>query len=105
MIVILARFALEAGDLERAKALARALAAATNNEPGCLQYAVASDISDPCTLRLSEWWQDAEALAAHFGTAHMAAFRQGLRGMRVEGVEVKRFEVSGVSDLDPRNPH
>ena len=104
MIVILAKFTVEEAGLDRAKALARTLAAETNKEPGCLQYAVASDLSDACTLRLSEWWRDAEALAAHFATAHMAAFRRGLRGMHVAGVEIKRFEVSAAGDIDPGNP-
>ena len=54
----------------------RALVRATRAEDGCIDYSFAQDLTDPDVLVLFERWRDADALAAHFGTPHMATFQQ-----------------------------
>lgn len=49
--------------------------AASRAEDGCLEYAYSEDLLVPGLVRVTEVWRDREALAAHFQTAHMAAWR------------------------------
>ena len=44
----------------------------TQAEEGCLTYRFFVGLNDPNTLMLFQEWDSAEALEAHFETAHMA---------------------------------
>jgi len=68
-------------------------------EPGCHHYAYARDLTTPNRFQLSELWENEEALAAHFETAHLAAYRAAVRKLRVLARRVQRFDVSGARDL------
>lgn len=49
---------------------ARALAAQSRQEPGCLSYQFLEDREDPLHLLFIEAWESEEALQAHRQTAH-----------------------------------
>ena len=98
MVIVLGTVEIHPDDVEAAVAVATALVEATRQEPGCIQYAFGRDIAVPTRFWLSECWRDGEALAAHFTTPHMAAFRVALQGLRVSGLSAQRYEVTGVSD-------
>jgi quinol monooxygenase YgiN len=51
-------------------------------------------------LRLSETWRDRASLAAHFETAHMAAFREALRAEGQIRSEIEILVVRGREQLD-----
>lgn len=68
--------------------------AASLAEPGCLDYQAYADRNDPGVLFMFEKWQSAEALAAHFQTPHMAEFGAAMGGLGVQGMEIKKYEVS-----------
>ena len=90
-----------AGDVEidpahrdRAIEAARAVMAATRQEPGCLEYTIAADVDDPARFVIVEKWASAEALEAHFETPHMAEFQAAMAGLGVRRLDVKRYEVA-----------
>jgi rfaE bifunctional protein nucleotidyltransferase chain/domain len=58
------------GRVEEFGRLARAHAACSRLEPGCLGFAVLHDADDPCRFALREEFRDAAALDAHRRTPH-----------------------------------
>ena len=69
----------DAGDIDRLRTAAEAQIAATRAEAGCIGYAYAVDLLDPCVMRVAERWESWEALEAHFKAPHMAAWRRRAR--------------------------
>lgn len=49
---------------------------ASREEQGCIDYTFSVEVSDPNVLRITEKWDDVDALRAHMATPHMAAFQQ-----------------------------
>jgi quinol monooxygenase YgiN len=82
-VIVLVTFELHADDAAAMKALAATMQAATQQEPGCLQYVFGQELAHPERFQLSEVWRDQRALDAHFETPHMATFRRGLQGLRL----------------------
>jgi quinol monooxygenase YgiN len=99
MIVVSGIIEIDSADLERALEAGREAAAATRSEPGCRAYAFYQDIERPACIRVFEEWDDAAALARHFETPHFQAFREVLRTIRVHTQEIKRYDVSDVSEV------
>ena len=81
MIVIAGSVAARPERREEAIRVARTMAAATRAEAGCVTYRFSADLDDPNTLLIFEEWESEEALARHFQTPHVAAFRQALPGL------------------------
>ncbi|MFN2100221.1 putative quinol monooxygenase [Altererythrobacter sp. MF3-039] len=61
-------------------------------EDGCLDYTFAQDFADPDTLIVFERWRDAEALAAHGKSAHMAEFQKVMAANPPLGRNLRRYE-------------
>jgi quinol monooxygenase YgiN len=99
MIIVLGKFEIHPDDFESVKTLAIALMRETITEDGCMKYAFAADLAEPNCLQLSECWRDDAALSAHFLTAHIQAYRESLKSLRVLSRVVKKFDVTGSSDL------
>nr|WP_239522915.1 putative quinol monooxygenase [Geodermatophilus normandii] len=55
-------------------AAARAVAAATRSDHGCLAYAFSADLDDPDRILGLEIWADQIALDAHMAHPHTEAF-------------------------------
>jgi len=89
-VLVLVTFELHPDDADAMKGLAVTMEAATQQEPGCLQYTFGQELAHPEKFQLSEVWRDQGALDAHFETPHMAVFRRGLQGLRV----IKRVATS-----------
>jgi len=100
-IVVLAELLFPREATARAAELLAELAIATRAEPGCRRYVVAQDLEDPGRFHLSEHWQDIEALAAHFETAHMAAFSNAARPLGYSAPFLKQITVADMTDLRP----
>src|SRR3954447_8764737 len=66
--------------VEALKAGLRQLAQASRHEAGCLAYDVLADTANPARMTITEVWTDAQALAAHRASAHVAAVQTGLQG-------------------------
>ncbi len=71
-----------------------ALVEATRAEPGCLGYSYAHDALEPGLLRIFELFQDAEALAAHRASAHMAAWRARYQELGVHGRDLTLYDIA-----------
>jgi quinol monooxygenase YgiN len=99
MIIVLGEFEFHPDDFESAKGLAATLMRETVKEDGCMKYAFAADLTRPACLQLSECWRDDAALSAHFLTAHIRAYREGLKALRVISRVVKRYDAAELGDL------
>lgn len=99
MLVVLGRIEVHPDDVAAARALATSMAQETRKEPGCLHYAFGQDIAQTNRFWLAEQWQDGEALAEHFKAPHMAAFRAGLRALRVEHLSASSYGVTATTEL------
>ena len=51
---------------------AKAVVAATRQEDSCEWYGIASNVTDPCVVWISEQWASQAHLDAHLKTPHMA---------------------------------
>lgn len=75
MILVIGTVRLPPENIDRARPAMEAMMAASRAEDGCIGYAYSRDLLDPGLIRVTEAWRDREALAAHFKTPHMAAWR------------------------------
>jgi quinol monooxygenase YgiN len=99
MTIVLGEFEFHPDDFEAVKALVAALMMETVKEDGCMKYAFAVDLTRPAALQLSECWRDDAALSAHLLTAHIQAYRDALKSLRVLKRVVKRYAVTASGDL------
>ena len=99
MLIVLATAKLGEGALETGHHALEAMITASREEEGCIEYAYSVDILDPTTLRICEKWVDEAALAYHFQTPHMAAFRKALGGLDVTITDLRKFQADEGSPL------
>lgn len=55
---------------------------ASQAEEGCITYVFSADLEAEDTIHLFEIWENAETLAAHGQTPHMAVFREKMANYR-----------------------
>jgi quinol monooxygenase YgiN len=75
MILVIGTVRLPPANILKAHPAMKTMIAASRAEDGCLDYAYSGDLVEPGLIRVTEVWRDREALAAHFQTQHMAAWR------------------------------
>jgi quinol monooxygenase YgiN len=75
MIILAGTVRVPPENIERATPHMEAMVQGTRAEPGCISYSFAWDILDEGLIRIFEVYTNAEALAAHRASAHMAAWR------------------------------
>jgi quinol monooxygenase YgiN len=82
------------GEEEALAEAARTVVAATKaNEPDCLAYDCARNISDPTLFVFVEKWPDGAALRNHVGTEHYQVFNEVIkRVVRSQVVELHTVE-------------
>ncbi len=98
LIAIIGQFDVHPEDAVSAADLMRTMTIETQKENGCLHYSFSTDLVMPNRFQLSELWENGEALAAHFQSAHMATFRAGIAELRIQRT-VKRYRASEATDL------
>ena len=76
-----------------------ACAAASRDEPGCLDYTVCADPSDPGLLVVFERWACQDDLVEHFKTPHIAAFRDAIKPYSRSGRSMYRYFVSSAEEF------
>lgn len=94
MIVINGYLDLDPQDADAFEALVLPLQRASLQEPGCIAYHFARDLEVAGRFRVAECWESDEHLATHFSTPDMAAFQQGMAGLRRLGAEIWRYRAS-----------
>ena len=75
--VLVVRLRAQEGNEERAAAVVRELAAASNTEPGCEAYVPCVDPEDPRSLVIYEQYVDKAAWQAHSETEHFQRLGAG----------------------------
>jgi quinol monooxygenase YgiN len=83
---------------DQALQLARAMAEATQAEPGCISYDFYVGLSDANTLMLFQEWESMEALMRHFQTPHMEEFLRALPSLVSGEITTRRYAVQSVDD-------
>lgn len=100
MIVINATFT---ADEQTISALADAIGKmeqASLAEEGCHDYCFSVEISDRSKMRVTERWESADNLKAHFATPHMAEFQAAMAANPTKGTEIHCYEANEV-DFPP----
>ncbi|WP_156256043.1 putative quinol monooxygenase [Sandarakinorhabdus oryzae] len=90
MILVTGTIRLPADGVTRALPAMAAMVAASRAEPGCLAYAYAQDLFDPTLIHVVERWRDRAALAAHFATPHLQAWRAQFAAL---GITERKLDV------------
>jgi quinol monooxygenase YgiN len=94
MIVIAGRVKIKPGLRGEALDLARQIAAQSAAEDGCVSYRFYADVDEEDTFLIFEEWRDEAALAAHFKTPHLIAFRQHLPRLLAAPPVINKYLVS-----------
>ncbi len=95
MIFITAKFLVQPEHSDRWLEITREFTEATRGEEGCLWFDWSRSVDNPAEYVLVEAFRDAEAGAAHVGSAHFKAAQQTLPPHLVETPRVVNFEVPG----------
>ena len=74
MLIVIGSATAAPGRRDELVAAARAVAAATRNDRGCLAYSFAADVEDADRILGVEVWADRTALEEHMTHAHTAEF-------------------------------
>ncbi|WP_138757243.1 putative quinol monooxygenase [Modestobacter altitudinis] len=90
MLIILSSATATPGRRDELIAAARAIAAVTRSDRGCLSYDFAADLDDPDRVLGVEVWADRAALDEHMGHDHSREFLAAVPGM-VTGEPVMAF--------------
>ena len=90
MLVVLSSATAAPGRRDELVAAARAVAAATREDRGCLSYDFAADLDDPDRVLGVEVWADRAALDEHMSHDHTRAFLGAAPGL-VTGEPVMAF--------------
>jgi quinol monooxygenase YgiN len=69
------------------------------DEPGCLVYTIAADPADPGRIRITELWESAEALDAHFQHPNFLATGGVLRQAAPRGGSARKYRIDAVADV------
>jgi quinol monooxygenase YgiN len=92
MVRVVAHFAVRPDKIEEFIRLACAsLVAPTRREPGCVEYDLCQDISDPTRFAMVEAWESAAALDAHLAQPALREAVARLGPMAAEPPKVHRL--------------
>lgn len=67
---------------------------ASRAEDGCQIYSFAEDVAEPGLIRVFEVWRDEAALAAHYQTPHLLAWRAACAEHGVGDRQIKIYAVA-----------
>ncbi len=66
-------------------------AAASREEPGCLRFEISAHLEKPNVFALAELYKDRDAVEAHYGSDHFAAWKK----VADTGIIVQRTSMRG----------
>lgn len=99
MIIVSGKATVKPGALETVREVMEATIKATRGENGCIDYSYGSDVLDPNTLVILEYWESAEALQNHFTQPHMVTWMNALKEAGVVSQDVRAFEIASERQL------
>ncbi len=99
MIVVNGYLTIDPAKRAEAEAAIATLVPLTEAEDGCVSYRYAADLLAPERINVAEVWESDEAMTAHMGSEHFAAF-MGEIGPCIGGdVSITRYDVSSSTKL------
>ena len=94
MVIVIARVRPRSDRMEELLALLTEIQAASREDEGCLNYGYYAAIDDLSSLVAVEEWRDADALASHLRTPHVARLVQALPDMLAAPPEIVSHDVA-----------
>lgn len=73
--------------------------ATERDEPGCAAYTICADPAHPGRIRITELWESAEALDAHFEHPNFRATGAALRVVTPVGGSVSKYRIDATDDV------
>ena len=92
MIVIEGTVRVPPERVEAARPAMETMIRASRAESGCIDYAYSVDLLDPGLVRVTERWENREALKAHFAAPHMAAWREEIASLGITDRSLRLYE-------------
>ena len=92
MILVIGTIRLPAHRVYDAREAMRRMVEASRAEIGCLEYSYAEDVLEPGLIRVTERWQDREALKCHFAAPHLAEWRASWPGLEIGERKLVKYE-------------
>jgi quinol monooxygenase YgiN len=99
MIVVVGRVRTDADRRAELIRIGQAVAAASREEAGCIDYRLYEDTENSNEFVFVEEWENDEALQQHFRTPHIAAFMGAIPPAIVAPPDVQFHEVASTRDL------
>ena len=99
MIVVVGRVRTDEQRREGLIEIGQAVAAASREESGCINYRVYEDTETRNDFVFVEEWEDDAALRRHFATGHIAAFMTAIPEALAAPPDVKFHTVASTMDL------
>lgn len=100
MIAIIGYIDVDPGARDELVASTAELQAATErDEPGCLTYSICADPALAGRIRITELWESAEALDAHFEHPNFRATGAALRVVTPVGGSVSKYRIDATDDV------
>lgn len=96
MIIVNVTVEVDPSAMEALKGAMTAVESATRAEEGCEDYTFSVELNAPGKVRVTERWVSKEALAAHFGTPHMAAFQAAMGANPPKAVDAHFYEAEEI---------
>ena len=96
MLVLVVSVHSSAENIAAMKEAVAAMETASRAETGCKDYTFAVELNDPDKLRITECWEDEDALKAHFATPHMATFNEAMAKAAPTQVDISCYEAKEV---------
>jgi quinol monooxygenase YgiN len=99
VIVVTGYLTIDPAQRATAEAAIATLVPLTEAEDGCVSYRYAADLLEPDRINVAEVWESEEAMTAHMGAEHFAAFMTEIGPCIGGAVEITRYDVSNVTKL------
>lgn len=99
MLIVAGEITCEAGSRDRCLAAVAPMVAATRQEVGCRSYVFSPDTDDEALIHLYELWDDADALAGHFASTHMAEWNKVKATLPFTGMSIMKYTIADSEPL------
>lgn len=96
MIVVNATVVADEATIAALKPSIAAMESASRAEDGCDDYTFSIELNNPGVIRITERWQSADALKAHFLTPHMAQFQEAMAAHQPQSVTANCYEATEI---------
>ena len=97
MIVVNVPAEIDPANLEALKEGLATMEELSRAENGCQDYTFSVEVNDGSKMRITEKWDDMDALVAHFAAPHMAAFQELMGKYPPKSMDANFYEATAVT--------